>query len=104
MLFWTYSTLLLSIQIIPQHTSTSYPAMSTTTASVQRKVEPALESDFPHLVNIWYDAWPGEQARAMLPDKPGGRRWVRESFEGFLVPPIGAGRDTKLLVSRDSEG
>ena len=78
--------------------------MATATAPAQRKVEPATKSDIPHLVDIWYAAYPSEKSRTMIPDKPGGRRWVRESFEGFLVPPIGAGRDTKLLVSRDPEG
>lgn len=78
--------------------------MATTTAPTQRKVEPATESDIPHLVNIWYDAFPSEKSRTMIPDKPGGRRWLSGTFEGFLAPRLGAGRDTKLLVSRDAEG
>lgn len=71
-------------------------------------VEPAVESDIPHIVEVFYNAFTGERTRSIFPDTEGGRRWVGKTFEDALGgPPRSEGEGgpgTKVLVSRSPEG
>ncbi|RYP69631.1 hypothetical protein DL771_005995 [Monosporascus sp. 5C6A] len=74
-------------------------------ASAPRKVEAATESDIPHVVDIYYDAFPGERLRAVFPDTEGGRKWVAQAFKQHIgrANSVG-GLATRTLVTRDPRG
>ncbi|RYP90471.1 hypothetical protein DL770_003382 [Monosporascus sp. CRB-9-2] len=73
--------------------------------SALRKVEAATESDIPHIVDIYYDAFPGERFRMVFPDTQGGRTWVSQAFKQYIVEPSSiGGLETRMFVTRDSRG
>lgn len=74
------------------------------TARMERKAEPAVEADIPHLVEIYFGAFSGSRLRAIFPNTDGGRRWVHDGFKKHLGPRYEGGPETKVLVSRDPEG
>ncbi|KAK7744428.1 hypothetical protein SLS62_010152 [Diatrype stigma] len=75
-----------------------------TIPSEKRNVELAVESDIPRIVDIYYDAFPGERPRSIFPDTQSGRRWVGKAFEKSLGPRYEGGPESKVLVSRGPEG
>ncbi|RYO80937.1 hypothetical protein DL766_007500 [Monosporascus sp. MC13-8B] len=73
--------------------------------STPRKVEAATESDIPHIVDIYYDAFPGERLRTVFPDTEEGRKWVTQAFKQCIggASSVG-GLETRTLVTRDPRG
>ncbi|RYP57078.1 hypothetical protein DL769_009711 [Monosporascus sp. CRB-8-3] len=73
--------------------------------STPRKVEAATESDIPHIVDIFYDAWPQQRSRTIVPDTEGGRKWVAEAFKWHIRGSSSVGGlETRTLVTRDPRG
>lgn len=73
-------------------------------APILRKVEPALESDIPAIVDIYFTAWDSARLREIFPPTESGRGWVHEAFRSQLAPRKEGGPDTKLLVTKNAEG
>lgn len=73
-------------------------------APTPRIAEPAVESDIPYLVDIYYNAFHTDRLRTIFPATESGRRWVQQAFVKHLAPSQDIGPETKVLVSRSSEG
>ncbi|RYP12294.1 hypothetical protein DL765_007405 [Monosporascus sp. GIB2] len=73
--------------------------------SAPRKVEAATESDIPHIVDIYYEAFTGERVRTVFPDTEGGRKWVAQAFKQYIGGASSVkGLETRMLVTRDPRG
>ncbi|RYP35025.1 hypothetical protein DL767_004006 [Monosporascus sp. MG133] len=73
--------------------------------SAPHQVEAATESDIPHIVDIFYDAFPRERFRTVFPDTQGGRKWLSQAFKQHIVEQSSVGGlETRVFVTRDPTG